>query len=291
MWASSCASTARRSAIAPRSPVVREQHHRPAPARRGRSGQVGHLAQLDGRRHPIASRSSSSKPVIAGSSTGRPRRQQSATAQRPTAQPEQAGGGPCHGDRGQDAAPGPDPRRRLGRPALRPRCHASRSHASAQPSARLRQGWRRGVSCSEGWRAGADSRSHRGRGPILVAGAPEFPPIRGHERRGIQDHDQPEAQAATHAPAAGRGARPGHAPPVPVPGGWRPARPATPGSVRGRSSALLLQDLFEDGPLLRGQLALVDEPAQQLRPRTAEDALDQVAQQPPRDVLVRPHGR
>ena len=34
------------------------------------------------------------------------------------------------------------------------------------------------------------------------------------------------------------------------------------------------------------QRALVDEPAQQVSPRTVEDALDQVAEQSPRDVLV-----
>ena len=45
---------------------------------------------------------------------------------------------------------------------------------------------------------------------------------------------------------------------------------------------------LQDGPLLGRELPLLDEPAEQLRPRPPEDAVDQVAQEPPGDVLVRP---
>jgi hypothetical protein len=48
------------------------------------------------------------------------------------------------------------------------------------------------------------------------------------------------------------------------------------------------QDLLEQVALLGRERPLLHEPIQQLRTRPPEDALEQVAQEPPGDVLVRP---
>src|SRR5262249_32373234 len=93
-----------------------------------------------------------------------------------------------------------------------------------------------------------------------------------------------------------RGHRPRRPPPPPRPAGpGRRTRPRSPPPPTGparsprRSSALLVQDGLQGGPLLGRHFPLADQPDEQLPPRAAEDAPDQVAEQPARDVLVGVH--
>ncbi len=181
--------------IVPRSPVVREQDHRPTSARRGGSRQIGDLAQCDvySTCHhilQIAEYSDHRRVVDRVSAT-------SAAGDRPEAdrQAEQSGGSPGHRDRRQDAPPGADTHRRLGRPAPEP--------VPGQPQPREPQAGcvrrsfdvravgmasraRCEIRCGFALTSDHRRRDRGGRRPPIDARS-------GHERRSVQGHDQPEA--------------------------------------------------------------------------------------------------
>ena len=188
----------------PRPPVLRQQDHRPPPARRGRADQVGDLAQLD-------RRATSDRPAQLVEQAEHPRVVERASRdvgrRRPPRGRAPAGAGPRRSRRAARAAARRPHGRHRAAGSAAPR--SSRAQATRQPA--------NGHPSPDG-RIGA-SRAGRDGAPAGVAASadaassaprtrrPRPAPDAGQERRGVQHHDEPQAQRRDPRPRGGAPSR------------------------------------------------------------------------------------